>query len=155
MKVLKKCCEYNIFIFILVYVSQFSTTICQQIVLITYFFFFTSTHSLLLLQLIFLYFYLDFISSTCLPPCSLVSFQIPKSKSYLLTFGQSSCGHPQNLWEMVKTLKKIKKIKKWKRRKLEEHRRCRDHEEKWKVKQKRDQDTREMLRIVKFVEKLF
>ena len=36
---LKICCEYNIFIFILVYVSQFSTTICQQIVSITYFFF--------------------------------------------------------------------------------------------------------------------
>ena len=53
---------------------------------------------------------------------------------------------------MVKTLKKIKKRK---RRRLEEHRRCRDHEEKWKVKQKRDQDTREMLQIVKFVEKLF
>ena len=69
--------------------SQFST-----ILLITHLFFFTSTHPLLLLQFIFLYFYLDFISSTCLPLLSLISFQISKSKSSPY-FGQSSREHPK------------------------------------------------------------
>ena len=104
----------------------------NKLFLITHFFF-TSTHSLLLLQFIFLYFYLDFISSTCLPPLSLISFQI--SKKLVLS---------PYLW-MVITQAPLR---------LEEHRHCRDHEEKWKAKQKRDQDTREMHQIVKFVEKL-
>ena len=49
--------------------------------------------------------------------------------------------------------KKAKKKKK-KIRGTQSHRNCRDHEEKWKAKQKRDQDTREMHQIVKFVKKL-
>ena len=49
--------------------------------------------------------------------------------------------------------KKVKKKKK-KIRGTQSHRHCRDHEEKWKAKQKRDRDTREMHQIVKFVKKL-
>ena len=143
-----KCCKNIVKNFFLVHVSQFSTTLCQQI-FFNNLLFFTSTHSLLLIQFIFLYFYLDFISSTCLSPLSLISFQISKSKSYLLTFGQSSCGHPKQ-----NSLRNNKDIKKRRRRWLEEHKH-RDHEEKWKAKQKRDRDTREMHQIVKFVEKLF
>ena len=130
-------------------ISIFNHPLPTNCFLITHFFF-TSTHSLFVLQFIFLYFYLDFISSTCLPPLSLISFQISKSQTYLLTFGQSSCGHPKK-----NSLRNSKDIKKQRRsRRLEEHRHCRDHKEKWKAKQKRDRDTREMHQIVKFVEKL-
>ena len=91
------------------HVSQFSTTL-----LITHLFF-TSTHPLLLLQFIFLYFYLDFISSTCLPLLSLISFQISKSKSSPY-FGQSSHGHPK---ENSKSLR----ISRDKKNEEEEHQR--------------------------------
>ena len=129
--------------------SIFNHPLPTNCFLITHFFF-TSTHSLFVLQFIFLYFYLHFISSTCLPPLSLISFQISKSQTYLLTFGQSSRGHPKK--NSLRNSKDIKKRRR--RRRLEEHRHCRDHEEKWKGKQKRDRDTREMHQIMKFVEKL-
>ena len=58
--------------------------------LITALFFFTFTHPLLLLQFIFLYFYHDFISSTCLHPLSLISFQISKSKSSPYLWSETS-----------------------------------------------------------------
>ena len=133
-------------------ISIFNHPLPTNCFLITHFFF-TSTHSLFVLQFIFLYFYLDFISSTCLPPLSLISFQISKSQTYLLTFGQSSCGHPKK--NSLRNSKDIKKRRRRRRRRrLEEHRHCRDHEEKWKGKQKRDRDTRGMHQIVKFVEKL-
>ena len=108
--------------------SQFST-----ILLITHLFFFTSTHPLLLLQFIFLYFYLDFISSTCLPLLSLISFQISKSKSSPY-FGQSSREHPK---ENSKSLRNSREKKKWRRRRTsEEHRRCRDPKKNRKLSRK-------------------
>ena len=131
----------------MVHVSQFSTTLCQQI-FFNNLLFFTSTHSLLLLQFIFIYFYLDFISSTCLPSLSLVSFQI--SKSYLWSI--ITWAPKARLSEKHLRHKKVKKKKKI--RGTQSHRHCRDHEEKWKAKQKRDRDTREMHQIVKFVKKL-
>jgi len=50
--------------------------------------------------------------------------------------------------------KKAKKKKKKKIRGTQNDRHCRDHEEKWKAKQKRDRDTIEMHQMVKFVKKL-
>ena len=52
------------------------------------FYFYNLSFFIYFLNIIFLYFYLDFISSTCLSPLSLISFQISKSMSYLLTFGR-------------------------------------------------------------------
>ena len=101
-------------------ISIFNHPLPTNCFLITHFFF-TSTHSLFVLQFIFLYFYLDFISSTCLPPLSLISFQISKSQTYLLTFGQSSCGHPKK--NSLRNSKDIKKRRRRRRRRLEEHRR--------------------------------
>ena len=131
----------TLFIFVLLHMSQFSTTL-----LIT---------QLLSPPLIHFYFcnlsYLDFISSTCLPLLSLISFQISKSKSSPY-FDQSSRGHPK---ENSKSLRNSRDKKKWRRRRTsEEHKHCKDHEEKWKAKQKRDLDTWKMHQIMKFVEKL-
>ena len=72
--------------------------------------------------------------------------------SYVLTFGQSSRGRPKK--NSLRNSKDIKKRRRRRRRRLEEHRQCRAHEEKWKARQKRDRDTREMHQIMKFVEKL-
>ena len=144
-------CYKNIVKFFFWYMYlNFPLPSANKFFLITHFFF-TSTRSLLLLQFIFFFFFnLDFISSTCLPPLSLVSFQFSKSQSYLVTFGQSSRRHPKQDSEKRLRHKKAKK----KIRGIQSHRHYRDHEEKWKAKQKRDQDTREMHHIVKFVKKL-
>ena len=135
--------------FFLVHLSQFSTTLCQQIFFNNSLFF--HLHSFSFTFTIYLFFFnIDFISSTCLPPLSLVSFQFSKSQSYLVTFGQSSRRHPKQDSEKRLRHKKAKK----KIRGIQSHRHYKDHEEKWKAKQKRDQDTREMHYIVKFVKKL-
>ena len=84
--------------------------------------FFTSTHPLLLLQFIILYFYLDFISSTCLPLLNLISFQISKRKSSPY-FGQLSHGHPK---VNSKSLRNSREKKKKKKEKEEEHQRNTD-----------------------------
>ena len=124
---LKTCCESVVkilwrFFFGYMYLN-FQPPSANKLFLITHFFF-TSTHSLLLLQFIFLYFYLDFISSTCLPPLSLISFQISK-KLVLSPYLWSII-----IWAPLRNSKDIKK----RRRRLEEHRHCKDHEEKWKAK---------------------
>ena len=82
------------------------------------------------------------------------------TESYLISNFKTLVLSPY-LWSVITWAPKAKlsqrnnkDIKKRRRRRLEEHRHCRDHEEKWKAKQKRDRDTREMHQIVKFVEKL-
>ena len=76
--------------------------------------------------------------------------------SHLLTFGQrhqSSHGLQKKNSKFLRSGKDIKKMKK-KKKKIRETQTLQRPRRKWKAKQKRDQDTRKMHQIVKFVEKL-